>query len=357
MRRFGLTTLFLLMLAAVACQSLVDLGSSGTAVPDAPEGFPTLTPTPEPGLSRANPLPMGAAVTLADWRVEALETLRGDDAWEQIRRANPNNEPPGDNEEYLLVRYRVKNESGSADDAYLGLHVTGDNLALHYSFNADVVQPEPRLETTLPGGGESEGWVAYRIWRGESNLMVVIDSLLAFDAPPQYLALEPGAAIASGQAALESIAATNIGADSREPAPLGRVVTGEDWQVAVLDAVSGAAAWEMIYAANQFNDPPPDRAMYVVVRVRVKYIGWMEDGVSVSDSSFTLVNSQGAAYDAPSVVEPEPDLFFELYPGGSVEGYLVFQAKEDDSGLALLFDPPLSGDYETRYLSLGLGGR
>ncbi|MFQ5420444.1 MAG: hypothetical protein ACE5EY_08785, partial [Anaerolineae bacterium] len=238
------SALFLLLIILAACQSLTNLAGSETAVPD---GFPTLTPTPNPGLSRANPLPVGSDVSLGDWHIEVLETMRGDDAWEQIRRANSNNEPPEQNEEYFLVRYRIQNQSSDPDDAYLGLHVTGDNLVLHYSFYADVVPPEPRLETDLPGGGESEGWMAYRIWRGESNLILVVDSLLEHDIPPQYLALESGAAILPNQGALESIPATNVGEDMREPAPLGQLVTGEDWQVTVLEAVSGDEAWQRIY--------------------------------------------------------------------------------------------------------------
>lgn len=127
-----------------------------------------------------------------------------------------------------------------------------------------------------------------------------------------------------------------------------------------MELYAGEDAWERILDANQFNDPPQDGLVYILVKMRLRYIGLAETGerVSLYGGSFTLLDSEGKIYDSPSVVEPEPALEGHLFPGGSMEGWMVLQAPETViSESRILFQPDTNTVENMRYLSLVDYGR
>ena len=304
----------------------------------------------EPGSSRRNPLPATTElITFNDWEVVVLEQLRGEAAWEQIRAANSNNQPPPTGEEYLLLKLWVKNNSTDPDEQSLGLHVTGNALKTHYSFDSDVVEPDPQLDTYLPGNSESIGWEAYRITSDEGNLLLMVDDWRDYEAGYLYVALSPGAAIAVPEA-LAGVEKTAVGVTQSEPAPFGQMITSDDWQARVVDVVTGEEAWQMVYEANQFNDPPPAGHSYLAVKLWLRYIGLVEGPHYTTDDNFAVVGSTVAQ---PSTVDPAPELQFELFPGGEAEGWLVRLVADSDANTSLRFSIP----DEERYLSLVVSGR
>lgn len=369
--RYLLSWLLLLVFAA-ACQALpVETPDVPIANTDNEETPPALATayaaatavlatqaeeTIEKGNGRFNPLPANSElITQNNWDVVVLETQRGETAWELIRAANSNNEPALNGREYLLIKYWIKNNSTETDEASLGLHVTGNRLLIHYSFDANIVEPEPRLETYLPGETESVGWAAYQIYEGEQNLMLVVDEHFAFDEGYLYVALEPDASIAIPEA-LQSIEPTEIGTEVNDPAPFGQRVTTADWQVELTEVVTGEDAWGMLLATNQFNDPPSEGVQYVLVKMQLRYIGLEEGPHYTTDDGFSIVGHEAVEEKRPSLVVPDPEIFFELYPGGEAEGWLVRQVPQDAENLVLHFRP---SDHEGdgRYLSLTISGR
>ena len=357
----GLVFLFL------ACQlSSVVITPAATAVsnssPTAAEsgtGIQAAPPQPTmslPGSSRSNPTPAGQTAVAGQFAITILDSLRGDAAWQEIHLANANNQPAPDGWEYLLLNMRLVNQSDSPDEGYPGLHVTGNGRVVHFSFNSGVVPPAPVLDTDLPGGAESIGWAAYLIHQDEGNLMLVAEDYTNYDTPTTYLAVDEGASIAVDRETMLSYAPTTLGTDRASPVPFGQTATAEDWQIIVADVVSGAPAWEIVLDANQFNDPPAPGMMYVLVKVRARYIGLADGEHAISDSAFTLLTNSGEELPSPSVVEPEPELFFDLYAGGEVEGWIVLQAPEEAKNLTLYFNPAYDGSgVNGRYLSLGQG--
>jgi hypothetical protein len=360
-RLFGfLIALLLLMLSALACQhtSLVKQPTSpAESVLPTPAAAASATPS-LPGLSRVNPMPGTEPASLTNWEVHVLETVRGDDAWQMIQVANQSNEPPAPGEEYLLLRMRVRNKRVDEEKNSIGLHVTGNSLVLHFGFDAGVVEPEPWLETHLAGGAESEGWNAYRIRQDEGNLMLVIEDYFNLDEPTRYLALDEGASIETPIEALHSIKPTELGTEPAQPLPLGQIATSEDWQLRVREVVIGQEAWQMIIDANQFNDPPAEGMKYVLARVWVRYIGLQESGKNISGYSFTAGFGVETEYERPVVVEPEPELYAYLFPGGEAEGWVALQAPASQDELLLIFSPSFAGtEINRRYLSLVQFGR
>ncbi|KAA3665389.1 MAG: hypothetical protein DWQ04_00850 [Chloroflexi bacterium] len=349
----------LLILLITACNLPTELDDAiitpeSTAVVEA-----TATAVP-PGYTRSNPLPGHISHTIANWEVEILDSVRGEKAYHAVLAANQFNDPPPDGWEYLLVRYRVRSLYAGEDKESLGLHVSGDGNVLHYSFNSSAVSPDPMLETYLPGGAESEGWEAYLIQIGEENLIVMVDDVSNYEEPEQYIALAEGNRVTVNEELLNSITPTLVGTDPSEPAPVGLVITTEDWQLSILELYSGEGAWNRIIEANQFNDPPQEGLVYILVKMRLRYIGLEESGelVHLHSDLFTLIDNDGNRYDVPSIVEPEPELDGRLFPGGTLEGWMVLQAPESIIPESrLLFKPRTNSVDNLRYLSLGDYGR
>jgi hypothetical protein len=117
--------------------------------------------------------------------------------------------------------------------------------------------------------------------------------------------------------------------------------------------VRGEAAWSMVQAVNQFNDPPEAGMEYVAVRVRARYIKPEDATGRIYSGDFKTLGSTSVLHDSPSVVDPEPALDATLYPGGEAEGWIIVQAKVDESDLLLVFDPLFDyDDQNRRFLSL-----
>jgi hypothetical protein len=213
--------------------------------------------------------------------------------------------------------------------------------------------PQPVLDATLFTGGEAEGWIAYPVAQGEGNLMLIVNELLNFDPDSKrYLALDDGAAI-SVSPDLENIKPTDLGIDRLNPALAADKIITEDWELSVIEVVRGENAWKMVQEVNQFNEPPAEGMEYIAVKVHVRYIGTDENSWTVDSGYFRTTGSAGVLYDSPSVVDPEPSLDADLFPGGEYEGWVVVQAAIDEPGVMLIFSPWYEfGDVNTRYILL-----
>jgi hypothetical protein len=134
---------------------------------------------------------------------------------------------------------------------------------------------------------------------------------------------------------------------------MSEIVVTDNWEISVSEVIRGADAWNMVLAANQFNDPPEDGFEYVAVKVKVRNIGTEDEAMNIDAYSFNTTGSAGVLHDAPSVVEPEPALSVYLFPGGEFEGWIIMQAAIDETNLLLIYEDWYSfSDSNKRYLSL-----
>ena len=327
------------LMVSLACSS----SSEGTTRPDDQNAGPdaaaktntprvTKTATTAPtatvapiGMGRENPYPLDGIPSLPNWDVQVLEIVRGEAAWTAIRAANMFNEPALEGMEYILLKLYAKSNYTDSDAHQIGscdFSVTGDLLILYTCFASWVVEPDPQFDAELFTGGETEGWAAYMIGKGEGNLMLVFDESWSTESDAvRYIALDVGASI-SISPDLYDIAPTDLGISRSMPAPLGETVINQDWEISVLEVIRGEPAWSMALAANQFNDPPLEGMEYIAVRVHARYIGTGEISADIEGYSFSSTGSAGVLYDNPSVVEPEPSLSATLFPGGECEGWV-----------------------------------
>ena len=99
-------------------------------------------------------------------------------------------------------------------------------------------------------------------------------------------------------------------------------------EVTLLEAIRGEAAWEMVKAENQFNEPAEEGYEYVLISVKgfLKEAETEDDSLYFSDMKFKFVSEEGEVYDWASVVTPN-ELSKELYNGGTAEGNIINQVK------------------------------
>ncbi len=78
-----------------------------------------------------------------------------------------------------------------------------------------------------------------------------------------------------------------------------------------------------------------------------------QPALDVGGFSFYTVGNQGEIWDRPPIVNPRPNLYAELFPGGLVEGWVTFQAGAGEGSLVLIYEDLFSfSDENTRYLAL-----
>lgn len=119
------------------------------------------------------------------------------------------------------------------------------------------------------------------------------------------------------------------------PVPLGetrRLVLeeGRTIELAVEQAYRGAEAWSRIYAANPYNDLPPEDQEYLLLWAEVVYVdGPAGEALNLNEWSFRIV-SKAQILKPPAIVEPEPAFSFSFFPGGSDGGWMAWLVHEDD---------------------------
>jgi len=100
-------------------------------------------------------------------------------------------------------------------------------------------------------------------------------------------------------------------------------------EIKVLGILRGQQAWEKIYAAYQYNDPPAEGYEYLLDLNGIVHI--------------KLVSSVGKEYDLSWISAPEPSLNAKLYKDASNEGYAVYLVKKDDLKPKLTFGRKYDG--------------
>jgi uncharacterized repeat protein (TIGR02543 family) len=116
-------------------------------------------------------------------------------------------------------------------------------------------------------------------------------------------------------------------------------------RITLLETIRGDAAWQLIYQANMFNDPPESGFEYILAKVRFEYLtGPTPDtAYDVSPVWFDAVSSGGKDYTWVSVVEPDPSIDTYLYPGASHEGWVAFQVAKNDAKPVMTFGRKYDG--------------
>lgn len=164
-------------------------------------------------------------------------------------------------------------------------------------------------------------------------------------APAVPTATQPAASPTSlpATATLQPARASDVSLTTRSnPAPFGEAAQTSDWEVQDLEAIRGDEAYARLLAANQFNNPAPAGMEYILVNLRVRYMG--TGGAPQTVNNFWLRSTGDARirYNWPVIVLPQPALDAELLPGAEVSGWGAVLAQQGEENVLLIFEPWLS---------------
>lgn len=130
-------------------------------------------PSAEQGSTRTNPAGLNVTQTVAvsklgteyTAKVTLLDVIRGDAAWQQVKVANVFNDPAKDGKEYIIAKFRFELLTSAGDKAIdlSAVHFTAFSGAGREYDWPMVVEPEPKIGTSLYAGSSHEGWVVFEV--------------------------------------------------------------------------------------------------------------------------------------------------------------------------------------------------
>lgn len=130
------------------------------------------------------------------------------------------------------------------------------------------------------------------------------------------------------------------GTTRENPLPLGSTIEGADWAVTINSVDLNAT--DAVLAANEFNDPPQDGNVYILVNVTATYNGANPEGESAW-ANVQFVSPNGNSYDSGDSFVVAPDSFDSLetlYQGASVTGNKVLEVPAADAAAGVLSVSP-----------------
>jgi len=131
--------------------------------------------------------------------------------------------------------------------------------------------------------------------------------------------------------------ARQAGGSRRNPVPYGETAASLDLDFRVMEVVSGEAAWQMLQAANRFNEAAPRGAQWMLVRIEV--LNQSNRTLTLNSGAFLVTGSLGVAYFSSSAVAPSPKFDFVLKPGERADGWLDFLVSQADDNFLVFHNP------------------
>ena len=114
---------------------------------------------------------------LYDAKITLMEVVRGEKAWDLLKKAAATNGPPKAGFEYVLVRIRFEYSARGLPgncvhelkrNEFSALSVSGKNYE-----TPSVVVPKPELSGKLRSGDSLEGWVAFQVAIDDNKPLMV----------------------------------------------------------------------------------------------------------------------------------------------------------------------------------------
>ncbi len=352
---FALAALGLLL--ALAGGALLAVRAPAGTAPAGAAGEATVAPAPPArGASFADPVPYGQTGAYGPLALRVLDTQRGREAWNSMRKANQFNDPPPTGYEYFLVKLALE---AAAEAPPLYVRLAGERRVLYRSGG---VSPAA-LPEAMAAGQRAEAWVPFVVVADEADLVLHIDTVASgVQLAPLHMAADEGARLAPDPA-IEQILPDERGVRHSQPAPLGQTVVAEDYELTLLEVRRGPAALEALVANYADVKRPQAGHEYALARLRVRYIGdggaigWASLGPSdVSVARTGAADPADGAIDHPAVyVLPDdlPALDVLLLPAGQAEGWTVLELPIGARDVAMVFSPGFDPNgLNTRYLAL-----
>jgi hypothetical protein len=139
------------------------------------------------------------------------------------------------------------------------------------------------------------------------------------------------------------IASTAVGFGRSNPVPMGQSIVADGMSVTVTKLTSGAAAWDIIHSANEFNEAPSQGMQYILITLKVNNISSSIEPYDVYYAYYSLFGSSNVEYKSFSktVVLPDSGEYHELNTtlshGGQTVESLSFYLPQNETNLVLVW--------------------
>jgi uncharacterized protein DUF4352 len=308
------------------------------------------------GLSRANPVPLGEVVQAGPLEIQVLEVLVGADAVAAILGASPMNSEPRDGTTFVAVNLQVRNTGKNplwVNNDDFGL--TGDTGLVRRFLGA--LPPSPPLDQMIQPGEETTGWIALSAGLEETNLLLLFDSVsIGGNWADRVLALLDGAAVPNAE---QRVAAVNSsGSEAAVPLGLGEAAVTEQWAVEFIDVVTGEDAFNLVDyrtgALGVEDAVAADGSLWVALQFRVTNAAAGGAEAWFPTSAFVLADESGdPVLDIATLTPPHPDAAGGYYPGGTRDGWVMFDVPVEYTASLVRFLPfaHTTEDPDPRYFS------
>jgi hypothetical protein len=116
-----------------------------------------------------------------DITITVLETVRGNDAMELLKKVDASIKKPSKGSEYILAKVRFEMKARAVSDK-LTINI-GDSPLQWIALSSDLIEyqgvsvtvPEPMLKGTVKPGDILEGWVAFAVDKKDKGPVMVFD--------------------------------------------------------------------------------------------------------------------------------------------------------------------------------------
>jgi hypothetical protein len=300
----------------------------------------TQAPTFAPTLT-----PRGEAATAGPWELVVTDVQAGDAAWATIASANAGNDAAPAGTAWVLAYVVATNRSDRAAVINLtDFAGTGTDGVLRRT--PAMIAPDPAIQGAAEPGTAVEGWVPFLVNDTSSVLLWFNSPFLGGDWANAWFALTDGAAIPSFEPVADDPAA---GLSPDAPAAFGATVRAGDFDVALVDHISGQAVYDIADFGLRALAGSGSTETWHAFFVRATNIS--DRPAFFSYTALRVTDTTGEPWDhLMALTPPQPDAAREIMPGATREGWAAIELMPWAS-LDLMRIQPSTVTDEPRYIT------
>lgn len=138
-----------------------------------------------------------------------------------------------------------------------------------------------------------------------------------------------------------------VGTSPSNPIPLGSPFTAANGAKITINGITvrGPEAASLVKEWNTFNDEPGEGKEYVIISGNVAYEGGKEETLTISSFLDFRAVVKGVITDTADLCCQDEMLSGEMFAGGSIDGYLVFEVDEGTTGIVVIYTVLLEESY------------
>jgi hypothetical protein len=259
--------------------------------------------------------PLGEQVTAGPWQLTVTDVQLGDAAFSTIVSANAANEAAPEGIVWALAYIVAMN----ASDRPMVINVTdfaGTGTDGILRRTPAMVAPEPVLQGAVEPGATLEGWVPFQVNDASNVLLWFSSPFLGGSWANAWLALTADASFPTFDPIPDD---SGLGTSPESPAPFGATVRAGDFDVTLLDHISGQAVYDIADFGLQALGVASSGTWHAFW-VRATNIS--DRPAFFSYTALRIADTTGEPWDhLLALTPPQPDAAREILPGATREGW------------------------------------